>query len=95
MTNNTSKTNRTETEQAISLSPRVNDVRFCHSKTIRLNIIRATVIKLAIENYEEISKLNLTEKEQIELLTIKSVCNQVIGTNKSHYIDTSDIKVMI
>lgn len=53
------------------------------SKTLRINITRATVIKLAIENYEEIAKLNFTNDEYIELLRVKSECDKVIGENKS------------
>ena len=57
-----------------------------NSKTLRINITRARIIKLAIENYEEIAKLNFNNEEYAQLLLIKSLCEKMILSSQTEHI---------
>jgi hypothetical protein len=72
------------------------------TSTLRINTTRARIIKLAIENYEEIAKLNFTTNDYAELLKIKSLCEKQISQtqhiqqtkqNDTHITDTDSKKV--
>ena len=67
------------------------------SKTLRLTITRARIIKLAIENYEEIAKLNFNNEEYAQLLLIKSLCEKMILStqNKTQELNCNNNKVML
>lgn len=70
------------------------------SKTLRLNRTRARIIKLCIENYEEVAKLNFITNDYAEMLKIKSLCECVVcdeqhGNNKSHLANSIDKKVIV
>ena len=67
-------------------------------KYLRMNITKATLIKLACEKIEEEVKLNMTNDEYIELLKIISCVSKHISQtqqNKTHMIVNNDNKVIL